>query len=123
MLVYAINLCFIFLLGLVVQKITEKFKGTISLENSVQYIAYVATPGLLGGILNLFNNVLFQAITLCIGVYGLYLFYSAIEKMTGLDSSAKLKFAATTFVSALLIGIVLGITFAAFAAGGTLVAM
>ena len=103
-----LSLVFLVLFSLAFNYWAPRFQGSTSKERCFQLLAYSSTAGLIGSILAIVP-VLGWLAAIGLGIYGLYTLYQGITPMTGVPASERLKFFGASFLSAVVLAVVVNL--------------
>ncbi len=105
---YGLSLGMLYVGAVVLEKLAPKFAGTISRIDGIKLLGYSMTPGLLAGVLSIYPSVLLLMLSIAAAAYGLYIFFEGIPVMTTVPKDRQVGYYATSTISLIAIGIVLG---------------
>ncbi|HMO01883.1 MAG TPA: Yip1 family protein [Oligoflexia bacterium] len=103
---YGFQLLLLYVGALVVAKISPKFSGREDLTASFKLLAYSSIPGMLAACLQLFSLAL-ASLGMAFSLYGLYILFHGIPKMTGVPEERRWPFLGVIFLVMIAIGIIL----------------
>lgn len=96
---YVLGLGVIFVTGIVIEQLADKFGAQRDQIASQKVAVYSATPSWIGGVLYLIPGQTGQTLAALVGLYGIYLIYLGLKQVVGAPQDKAIAYTAVVIVS------------------------
>ncbi len=107
-----LGLAAILLNALIISKISPKFDGTSSFDDSFKLIAFAYLPALFAGVLGIIPSLAILAGL--VGLYCFYIYFLGVVPMLGVSEDKKIIFTVVSIISIIAVSLILAIIVAMF---------
>jgi hypothetical protein len=109
---FVLSLVMVYALALIANALAPTFKGEKNLLNAVKLIAYGATAGMVGGVLNLLPML--SILGVIAGLYSIYLIYTGIPVLMKAPADKAMGYTAVLIVCGVVASLIMGAVGAMF---------
>ncbi len=118
---FVMSLVMTYVLALIADALAPSFNGQKNMLNAFKLVAYGATAGMVGGVLNIMPAL--SMLGVLAGLYSIYLIYVGVPVMMKVPQEKSLGYTAVLIVCAIVASVILGVINGLFTGGSAALSM